>query len=436
MAQGFYGGVAEGLQQGVRTGALLGHIYKQGRDERRNTEMLNLEADISGYEPPPLKNTQGALPLDTGQEEGEDTDGRTGLAQGYSGNNIKSMWDNVRRAAAELGDPVAYAASEGRVLDMLTKKFTAHMMSGSTLLTSDPAAAVEEFAKASAFIPDGSVPTFNVITTPDGTPVVAHRATDPETGKEKLTMLTPDMIQSIMLTQGSREQMVAGISGISTQASARYVAAIEREVTAATGDTNFLGEMRTDLASAFDEITPGEGKTTRTTTTFTSTGEIEEEVGVPGFAIDPRNLSDARVAAEAIIYANIIQPTEELKRGGAVVTSSMDGVGARDMVGTLIDSMVAQKPMMTRLGETDGVTTLRYMGKPVRIPTALLQDLAGIANRMRAKNNLPPLPTIGGQAPTEEVLAQGNPPRGAASPQKSGIPSTAPTEVDPAVMGP
>ena len=50
-AQGFYGGLSEGLLGGALVGMKLRSAYNEGRDSRRNTAMLNLEADLAGLLP-------------------------------------------------------------------------------------------------------------------------------------------------------------------------------------------------------------------------------------------------------------------------------------------------------------------------------------------------------------------------------------------------
>ena len=415
---GFYSGLSDGLHAGVRTGMLIGKALKDRRTAGRTESLLGMEADISNWTPPELGASTEAIPVTDGTVS-PDMDGREAPGQGYSGGTLRQMVEEARTAAASIGDPAVYAESEGRILSSLTRRFQSHMMSGANLLTSDPTGAVEEFARASSYILDGNVPNFNVITAPDGTPIVAHPVKDPKTGQPSTTMLTKDMIDSMLLGSGTMKDFVAGTAKIQTNAAARYNAEVERRVTASGASNSFLDSTRSSIAAAFADITPDTGKTTRTSTRFDPiTGdEVEFEEEVPGAAVDPRDLAAARHMASAIIYANVDNPPEELLRGGAEIRSTVAAPMARDLVMTLIDAAAKgdtsdKVPGLTMVGEDEHNINFRYFSggssDTFVVPQVVLEGVADMANRIRARRNLPPLGAEGASA--------GEAPEGAAIP--------------------
>jgi hypothetical protein len=394
------GSFADSLTEGVRTGLLLGRATKDRKARHRTQDLLGIEADIDSWTPPTLDTGGEAIPSDQGGADPATMDGREALTQGYSGDTMRALVDRAAAAAAEIGDPGVYADSRGRVLDSLTRRFQSHMSSGANLLNIDPAAAVEQFSQASAYILDGNVPQFNVITAADGTPIAAHTLTDPKTGKQQTTMLTLDMLNSIMMSQGTMQGFVAGTSGIRSGAAARYNDEVEKQVKSWTGKTSYAEGVEAAINSAFDEISPDAGKTTRTVKTWdeATQSEIETEVEVPGYARDPESLREIKGIARSFVHANITTPDEELMRGGASPYSSVDGLQARDLAASFLEHMTngpsGVMSGLTPLYQDETTSTFRIDGQTVRLPNSSLQQLAEIANKARVGANLSPLPQI------------------------------------------
>lgn len=434
-----YSAFGEGLLNGLQAGAALGRQMRASRQHKDTQALLAKEAEISAWEPPALR--QGAIPMGGEADGAAATDGRTAPSQGYSGNSLRQMVDDARALAAKTGDPALYAASEGRILQSLQRRFQAHMASGANMLSGDPAAAVEEFAKASAFILDGNVPQFNAITTQDGTPVVAHTVTDPRTGKPVRTALSKDMIDSLMLQQGTMEQFVAGTAAIERRAAGRFNQAVEQAVTAYGARTDFISALRAEVSDVFDKLRPKPGSQTIEREVFDEdTGEtVKITEKAPTFVKDPEHFAAARAMAESLVLANVVNTPEDLLRGGAKIVSNLGAETARDLVTQLIDratkgDTAGQIPGLTLKGVDGDMVSATYFsggdGGTIQIPKAVLEDVLSIANEARKNAGLPPIgATPQSPAPDADAAAAAPPPQQPATPPAEAIPSRPATEM-------
>jgi len=395
-----------GLESGVRTGLALGIAYRNKQNREATKELLGLEAQIADWQPPQFdKAQQGAIPTGTGlttdATSPDAMDGRTAPTQGYSGSQLRALVNQARERAAATGDPVLYANAEGRILDTLASKFQTHMAQGAALLSTDPNAAVEELAKASAYAVDGVVPQFNVVKAQDGTPVVIYQSTDPDTGKPVKQAVTQDMLSMLMQAPGTAKEFIAGAAKMRADAAGRLEKAYEREVTGYKAGTDFLTQSRDEVAKAFDALMPKDGKTKTKTTRYDSkTGDtVEIEVEAPEFLRDKdtakQNYRAARDIATSIVLSNFDEPIAELRKRGAPIVSTVSPLQARDLTVALIDGATKGQSvpgLVAKMNEDDRLVAT-YNGTTVVISKDVLNDVAEIANSIRVRNGAPPLPT-------------------------------------------